>query len=86
MAEQLSDLHRAKRGVAALTACLVHTLNKSDPTFQERFLKNLGEVYSEFRDNTDGDVNQELEVFSWTQEYLTGFSPITGRGKPLLGE
>lgn len=86
MAEPLSDLHRAKRGVAALTACLVHTIDKSDPTFKDRFLKNLTEVYYEFRDNTDGDVTQELELFTWTREYLTGFSAFTGQGKPLLDD
>ena len=86
MTENLTELHRAKRGAAALTACVVQTLNESDPTFQERFLKRLGGVYSEFRDNTDGDVTQELELFQWTRQYLTGWNPITGQGKPLGGE
>lgn len=86
MAEKTTELHRAKRGVAALTACVVQTLNESDPTFRERFLENLGKVYYEFRDDTDGDVIQELELFQWTREYLTGWSKFTGQGKPLLGE
>ena len=85
MAEKLTELHRAKRGAAALTACVVQTLNESDPTFQERFLKNLGEAYREFRDDTDGDVTQELELFQWTREYLTGWNMIAGQGKPLRG-
>ena len=80
------DLFRAKRGVAALAACLVHTLNETDKTFQERFLKNLDEVYYEFPDDTDGDVNQELELFSWTREYLTGFNKITGARQAALGK
>lgn len=84
--DKTTELHRAKRGAAALTACVVQTLNESDPTFRERFLENLGRVYSEFRDNTDGDVIQELELFQWTREYLTGWSKFTGQGKPLLGE
>ena len=85
MTGQTSDLFRAKRGTAALVACVVQTLNESDPSFQERFLKRLGDVYAEFRDNTDGDVIQELELLAWTREYLTGFSFVTGQGKPLLG-
>ena len=86
MTEKLTELHRAKRGMAALTACVVQTLNESDPTCLERFLKNLGQVYGGFRDDTDGDVTQELELFQWTREYLTGWNMITGQGKPLLGE
>ncbi|MBN9555564.1 MAG: hypothetical protein J0H61_13000 [Alphaproteobacteria bacterium] len=85
MTEKLTELHRAKRGVAALTACVVQTLNESDPTFQERFLERLGKAYYQFRDDTDGDVTQELELFQWTREYLTGWNPITGQGKPLTG-
>ena len=84
MTEKTTDLHRAKRGVAALTACVVQTLNESDPTFRERFLENLGNVYYQFRDDTEGDVIQELELFSWTREYLTGWNMVTGQGKPLL--
>jgi hypothetical protein len=80
---QTTDLFRAKRGVAALAACIVQTVNESDPTFQIRFLERLGKAYYQFRDDTDGDVLQELELFSWTREYLTGWNPITGQGKPL---
>lgn len=83
MTDNTTELHRAKRGVAALTACVVQTLSESDPTFQERFLERLARVYGEFRDNTDGDVIQELELFSWTRENLTGWNIITGQGKPL---
>lgn len=35
MAEQTTELHRTKRGVAILATCIVQTLNESDPTFQE---------------------------------------------------
>ena len=81
-----TDLSRAKRGVAAQAACLVQTINETEPEFQDRFLDRLARVYREFRDNTDGDVTQELELLSWTREYLTGFNPVTGQSKPLLGE
>jgi hypothetical protein len=86
MANQLSDLHRAKRGVAALVTCVVQTLNESDPTFRKRFLDRLENAYHEFRDNTEGDVIQELELLNWTREYLTGFNTIKGQGKPFLAD
>ena len=35
------DLFHVRRGVAALAACIVQTLNESDPTFQERFVQRL---------------------------------------------
>jgi hypothetical protein len=38
---ELTDLHRAKRGVVILTTCVVQTLNEPDLTFQERFQKKL---------------------------------------------
>ena len=77
------DLFLAKRGVAALTVCLVRTLNESDPTFQERFLAWLERAYSVF-DNMEDDTIQEHELLAWTREYLTGRSPITGQGKPFF--
>lgn len=91
MTVKCPELHRAKRGVAALTACVVQTLNESDPTFEKRFLDRLERVYYEFRDepgahDKDSDVIQELELFQWTREYLTGWNMISGQGKPLLGE
>lgn len=77
-------LHRAKIGTAILATCLVQTLNETDPTFQERFLKKLSEAYYELRDNTEGDVIEQMELLSWTREFLTGFSQIAGQGKPFL--
>jgi hypothetical protein len=86
MAEKTTDLHRAKRGTAILATCLVQTLNESDPTFQERFLARLTMAYYELRDNSEGDVIQELELLSWTRELLTGFSHMEGQGKPFLAD
>jgi hypothetical protein len=77
------DLFHAKRGVAALAACVVQTLNESDPTFQERFVKRLEKAYDHFR-YQEGDTNHELELLSWTRELLTGFNFSTGQGKPFL--
>jgi len=61
----------AKVGAAALTTCIVQTLNESDPTFEKRFLANLEKAYREF---SDGDrygtreVIAALEMFAWTRE------------------
>jgi len=49
MSANLSDLHRAKRGVAILATCIVETLNETDPTFQERFLRRLERAYREVK-------------------------------------
>lgn len=85
---KLDDLFRAKRGTAVLAACIVQTLNESDDTFQERFLKRLSEAYYEIRDNQSGDwgqdVLQELELLSWTRSYLTGVDFVRGQGEPFL--
>jgi hypothetical protein len=86
MKDKRSDLHRAKVGVSILTTCLVQTLNETDPTFQKRFLKKLTDAHYELRDNTDGDVQEQMELLSWTREFLTGFNPITGQGKPFLND
>lgn len=42
---ELSELHKAKRGVAMLATVLVQTINESDPSFQERFLARLSRAY-----------------------------------------
>ena len=84
MADPKNDLHQAKRGVALLAACIVQTVNESDPSFQGRFLDRLSRIYRELKDNTSGDVMHEMELVAWTREYLTGFSIIRGQGKKLL--
>ena len=78
------DPFHIRRGVAALTACVVQTLNESDPTFQKRFLKRLDRAYDLIRDDTEGDVRQELELLSSVREVLTGWSWTKGRDKPFL--
>jgi hypothetical protein len=68
-----------------LATCIVQTLNESDPTFRDRFLERLSRACRELKDNTDGDVIQELELLAWTRTYLTGFNHINGRREPFLG-
>lgn len=86
MSDRITELHRAKRGVAILAACIVQTIRESDPSFEERFLKRLGAAYRELRDDTPGDVIQEMELLSWTRELLTGFDPINGQKEPFLSD
>jgi hypothetical protein len=85
MNDQTTELLRAKRGVAILATCIVQTLNESDPGFQDRFLERLSRAYRELKDNTPGDVIQEMELLSWTRSYLTGFDFVKGQGEPFLG-
>ena len=80
---QKDDLNHAMRGTAVLAACIVQTLNESDPSFQKRFVDRLERAYSELRDDSDSDV-RELELLSWTRTLLTGFSFSEGQGKPFL--
>ncbi len=84
MTAELPELHRAQRGVAILATCIVETLNDSDPEFKQRFLKNLDHAYRELKDNSEGDVVQEMTLLSWTSQYLTGWDMIKGQGKPFL--
>ena len=90
MAVQTTDLHRAKRGMAVLVACVVETLNESDPSFRGRFLEKLGQGYQKLK-NAEGegaewgpDVIQEMELLTWTRSLLTGFDFIRGQGEPFF--
>ena len=66
------DLFHARRGVAAVVACLAQTLNESDSTFEKRFLKRLERAYDQIRDDSEGDVRQELELLSCVRDLLAG--------------
>jgi len=87
----LSELHQSKRGVAAAIACLVQTLNETDPTFQQRFLNRLGAAYKDIRDEPTGtppstskNDHDALEPLSWIREMLTGWNMIHGQREPFL--
>lgn len=72
-----------KLGVAALVTALVHTLNETDPSFQARFLERLAQAgYSRKNAERPSEID-ESELYSWTTEFITGFSRITGQGDPL---
>ena len=82
--DQRSDLHRAKLGVAVVATCIVETINDSDPTFRERFLKKMSEAYYKLRDDTPGDQIEQMELLTWTRSLLTGFDFVDGQGQPFL--
>ena len=72
-------LNQPKMGTAILAACIVRTLNESDPTFQAKFLENLGSAYSEVRDSSSIDV---LEMLAWTREILKTQNYRPGENRP----
>lgn len=79
-----TDLDHLKKATAVLAACVVQTLDESDPSFETRFLERLERAYRELKDNTDGDVQHEMELLSWTRSLLTGFDMVSGQGTPFL--
>ena len=50
--------------MAALIACVVQTLNESDPTFQKRFLKRLERGYDVIREDTEGEPIYDADGLS----------------------
>ncbi len=75
------DLKSVKSGTAVLVACLVQTLNETDPTFKDRFLERLSRAYAERLDEAE---RNELELLSWARELVSGFNFVSGQGKPFL--
>ena len=86
----LDDLHQSKRGLASVIACLVQTINETDPTFQGRFVARLETAYYELRDNPTSPHSKNdhmaLESFMWVRELLTGWNTIHGQGEPFLSD
>jgi len=82
---EITPLDRTKNGIAILATCIVQTLNETDPHFKDRFLERLARAHRELKDNTDGDVRQQMELLAWTRTLLTGFDHINGQNQPLLG-
>lgn len=85
MTGQKDDLSHAMKGTAVLAACIVQTLNESDPSFQARFLDRLSRAYEELRYRPETD-HHELELIAWTRELLTGFNFADGQGRPFLDD
>ena len=71
MYTRTTDLNHTKKGVATLVACIVQTLNESDPSFQDRFLTRLAGTYEGLRDSEIASIH-ELELLTYTREILAG--------------
>jgi hypothetical protein len=80
MYTRTTDLNHTKKGTAALIACLVQTLNESDPAFQDRFLERLASSYNHLRDSELASIH-ELELLAHTREVLTGIGFGHGQGE-----
>ena len=76
-------LDDTKRGVAAMITALVHTLNETDPSFQRRFLERLEQAGYSRKNAARPAGTDELELYSWTTSFITGFDFISGQGDPL---
>lgn len=84
MAKEPTDLAVLGQGMAVLATCIVQELAKSDPTFEERFLRRLSEAYHELRDNSDYDPLVALGLLASTRSLITGFDQISGQRAPFL--
>jgi hypothetical protein len=86
------DLWQLKTGTAALAACVVRALQKSDPNFQDNFLETLDRAYEHCQrqenwtrsDGSPRPVQNILEMIAWTRELLTGWNPVEGQLNPFL--
>jgi hypothetical protein len=86
---ELTDLGQAKRGMAIIAACIVDALAVTDPTFKDRFVRNLDRAYSRVRNERASDRGNDLhdlEMIGWTHELVTGISRNAGQGKPWLDQ
>jgi hypothetical protein len=84
MARRRSDLAVLTEGIAVLATCIVQELAKSDPTFEERFLKRLVDAYFELQDNSDYDPLIALELLETTRSLITGISQGSDQLRPFL--
>ncbi len=69
-----SDLGQVKLAISAITAAFVKTLNKSDPTFQEKFERHLEEWYLAIRDRGKPDIHA-LETLRWVRSAARATDP-----------
>ena len=84
MAEQQSNLVALARGVGVLATCIVQELSKSDPTFEERFLRRLTEAHYEFQESSEDDPAFGLSLLTFTRSLITGFDHLNGQRSPFL--
>jgi hypothetical protein len=78
------NLRQAKIAMATLAACIVDTLKESDPSFEPRFLARLDSAREKYRNNSDADPQQVLDVLHWTTEMLRGWNPVPDQEGPIF--
>jgi hypothetical protein len=80
MDEQLEpDLGQIKMATAALVACIVQTLDESDPTFRDRFEHRVDEWYYAIRDRGHPDLHA-LELLAWARDAARSARPFDPPG------
>ena len=84
MANPPSDLAVLGQGIAVLATCIVQELAKSDPTFEERFLRRLTEAHYEFQESSEDDPAFGLSLLTFTRSLITGFDHLNGQRSPFL--
>lgn len=86
MTHESEDLVSLGRGMTVLVTCMVQEAAKTDPTFEERFLKRLEEAYHEVRDHNAYDPGLALALLASTRALLTGTSLRGGEKAPFLAD
>jgi len=77
------DLRPLRLGAATLAACIVQTLNESDPSVQARFLARLDRAYASLREK---EGTEFLEMLSWAREMVTGWNSPSGKAPSFLSD
>lgn len=68
---RIEPVDQTRLALATLAACLVKTLNETDPSFAARFEAHLGDSYHYFRD-TGAPNDGVMETLKWTREIIRG--------------
>lgn len=71
-----TEIDQTKSATAALVACIVQTLNESDPTFQERFQAKVARWYDAMSERGE---SHSMETVSWVFDALSSKDPFQPR-------
>jgi hypothetical protein len=66
-ADPASDTNRA---IAALTACLVLTLDERDPGFAGAFRAHLGKMHRSMQDYDERPSDAVFDTLTWTDDFI----------------
>jgi len=64
-----NPIDQTQLAIAALTACIVQSIDGQDAGFRARFERNLDITYKEIRDMELSHIGA-LETLKWTTEFL----------------